>query len=89
MTTITAVELRNNLEDIVKRAMAGETFRVTYRRDKVLRLTADKPKELPKRMSGLDAFNKAPRKGYKYDETKSWKELYGEMLEEKYGTTTK
>lgn len=85
MTTITAVELRNNLESIVKRAVAGETFRVTYRRDTVLRLTADTPKGLPKRISGLDAFLAAPRKKSTLDPNKSFKELYHEHLEQKYG----
>ena len=83
MTTITAVELRNNLESILKRVMAGEEIRVTYRHKPAIRLSSDAPRKL--RMAGLDALDKAPRKGYVFDETKTWKELYHEHLEEKYG----
>lgn len=86
MTTITALELRNNLESIIKRVMAGEEIAVTYRHQPAVRLTADtvKPKK-HKKMSGLDAFLASPRKKSPFDPNKSFKELYHEHLEEKYG----
>lgn len=89
MTTITAVELRKNLEDIIKRAMAGETFRVTYRQRPAIKISTDVPESTPPRMSGLDAFLAAPRKKSTLDPNKSFKELYHEHLEEKYGKYTK
>ncbi len=84
MTTITAVELRNNLEGIIKRVMAGEEIRVTYRQRPAIRLVTDAPKK-PARMAGLDAFLASPRQKSTLDPEKSFKELYHEHLEEKYG----
>ena len=86
MTTITAVELRRNLESILKRVMAGEDIRVTYRHQPAVKLTSDLDKKSRiQRMHGLDVLDAAKRKGYKFDETKSYKELYHEHLERKYG----
>ena len=86
MTTITALELRNNMEAIIKRVMAGEEIAVTYRHQPAVRLSADvaKPKS-GKKMSGLDAMLAAPRKKHTFDPNKSMKELYHEMLDKKYG----
>ena len=86
MTTITSVELRNNFEKIIKRTMAGEEFKITYRNKPAVRLISDAPKKAG--MPGLDALNKAPRKNYKFDESKSWKELYYEHLDGKYTQRT-
>ena len=82
MTTITSVELRNNFEKIIKRTMAGEEFKITYRNKPAVRLISGTPRKAG--MPGLDALNKAPRKNYKFDESKSWKELYHERLDRKY-----
>lgn len=38
MRTISAVDLRNNLEDIVKRLIKGEPMELTYRGETVARL---------------------------------------------------
>ncbi len=83
MTTITAVELRNNLEALLRRVMAGEEIRVTYRGRPAVRLSSDTPKKT--RMEGLDAFLAAPRKMSTLDPNKSFKELYHEHLDRKYG----
>ena len=45
MTTITSVELRNNFEKIIKRTMAGEEFKITYRNKPAVRLISDAPKK--------------------------------------------
>lgn len=84
MTNITAVELRNNLEDVIKRAVAGESFRVTYRGGLAVRIAADTMKKDPKTLSGLDAFLASTRKQSKLDPNKSIKELYHEHLDGKY-----
>lgn len=89
MTTITAVELRNHLEDIIKRVMAGEDVRVTYRQKPAIRLTTDIVQDAPKHMSGLDAFLASPRKKSTLDPNKSIKELYHEHLDKKYDHPTR
>ena len=64
MKTITALEFRKNMGDVLARVSAGEQKAVT----------------------GLDALNSAPRKNFKYDSSKSIKQLYGESLDEKYNS---
>jgi antitoxin (DNA-binding transcriptional repressor) of toxin-antitoxin stability system len=48
MTTITTVELRNNLADYVERLAKGESFQLTYRRRKIGRLEPPKQPEFKK-----------------------------------------
>lgn len=85
MKTITAVELRKNMGEIFRRVQNGEEVSVTYRDQISARIVAVKPRVKNKsRPSGLDILNAAPRKGYKFDPEKSTKELYHEMLNEKY-----
>ncbi len=88
MTTITAVELRKNMGEILRRVAGGEEIIVTYRDHTKVRMSSDRRTdsgELPKRMAGLDALLKAPRKPSTLDPNKPIKELYHEMLDEKYG----
>ena len=87
MTTITAVELRNNLESIIKRAMAGENFRVTYRRGAAVKISADTPTGRQQYTDGLDAFLASPRKKSTLDPNKSFKKMYHEHLERKYDSS--
>lgn len=84
MTIITAVELRKNLGDIMRRLENGERFLVTYRNQMRARLEAE-PQKNSHRVTGLDKFMAAPRKSSALDPNKSFKELYHEHLEEKYG----
>ncbi len=83
MTTITAVELRKNFESILKRVMAGEDIRVTYRQQPAVRLTSDIPQRT--HTAGLDAFLAAPRRSNSLRPDTSFKQLYHEHLEGKYG----
>jgi prevent-host-death family protein len=84
MTTITAVELRKNLGDIMRRVERGERFAVTYRnRSRAILQGEQKPKR--NATAGLEAFEKAPRKNFTFDPNKSYKELYDDLLREKYG----
>lgn len=86
MKTITAVELRKNMGEIFRRVQNGEEIAVTYRNSQPMIMVANKPKVQPKKgMTGLDAFLASPRKGFRYDHNKSFKELYDESLKEKYG----
>ncbi len=85
MTTITAVELRKNMGEIFRRAAAGEEFAVTYRGKDQIVFSRKKHQHKKSELSGLDKFLAAPRKPSGLDPNKSFKELYHEHLEEKYG----
>jgi antitoxin (DNA-binding transcriptional repressor) of toxin-antitoxin stability system len=85
MTTITAVELRKNMGEIFRRAAAGEEFAVTYRGKDQLQLSRKQASVGKKTMTGLEVLRAAPRKPSGLDPNKSFKELYHEHLEEKYG----
>lgn len=82
MTTITSVELRNNFEKIIKRAMAGEEFKVTYRNQPAIRLVSDAPKKMV--ASGLNTYLAEPYKAFPFDKSKTWKELYYDHVNSKY-----
>lgn len=90
MTTISAKELRDNLSDYLRRSAAGEEIEVLYRSRRLVRILPIR--QTHSQYSGNKAakrFDKllvefAKNKG-KSDETKSTKELYHEMLNERYG----
>lgn len=84
MTTITAVELRKNMGEIMRRVEQGERFLVTYRNKTRVKLEREQSLSKPG-MSGLDILRAAPRKPSGLDPNKSFKQLYHEHLEEKYG----
>jgi len=85
MNTITAKELRDNLEDIAKKVSLGETFSVTYRNRPVFRIVREKTE---KSHSASESFvsrvNTRKLKTGKpaFDPDKSIKELYHEMLDD-------
>lgn len=89
MKTITAVELRKNMGEIFARVNNGEEIAVTYRNSQPVTLTPVRPKTKKKVMTGLEALQKARPKISNLDPNKSIKELYHEMLDEKYGFTQK
>lgn len=90
MTTITALELRKNLDTIVRRVQAGERIKVTYRNKPAFTLepeaqATDKP--VPGSPEAMQKFLKIAeqlRNSKPYpalDPHKSIKELYHEMLD--------
>jgi len=86
MKTISAKELRNKLGEITKRVSSGEHLYVSYRNKlsfKLVPVNVQKPTH--KKMAGLDAFLAAPKKPSSYDQNKSMKQIYRELLDEKYG----
>ncbi|MEI6481565.1 MAG: type II toxin-antitoxin system Phd/YefM family antitoxin [Candidatus Saccharibacteria bacterium] len=86
MKTITAKELRNNLDSILERVNAGEEIIVKHRfRDPVRLVPNNAIKDTGKKMIGLAALDNAPRKEYFLDPNKSYKELYHDALDKKYG----
>ena len=89
MKTITAKELRDNLESIGKRVSMGEQIKVTYRHKPIFTLMPSfsiPDKKTPgRKMPGLEALIKSPRKDSGLDKNKSIKQLYHELLEEKHG----
>lgn len=85
MVTITAVELRKNLREYLRRAAAGEEIEVTYRGGGSVRLS---PGDTSARTEtpGLDALVALlpePEKRTSED----LKELYSRSLQDKYGQT--
>lgn len=89
MKTITAKELRNNLESITARARAGEKFRVTYRSKPGFTITpdtSDRDTASPGSKKAITQFlhrvdeRRANRTPF-FDPHKPVKELYHEMLD--------
>jgi prevent-host-death family protein len=89
MNTITAKELRDNLDQIVKRVRRGEPIRVTYRSKAAFTLQPEKPSGslLPGSAEAMKKFLEEARKlRYSkkhsvFDSNKSAKELYHELLD--------
>lgn len=85
MNTITAKELRDNLGAIAKRVEAGEQIRVSYRNKLAFRLEPLTAKaDTRKPMSGLEAFLLAPKHPSVHDPDKSIKQIYHDLLDQKY-----
>lgn len=90
MTTITAKELRDNLDQIVKRVRGGEPIRVTYRSKIAFVIQPDDSKNAffePGSQSAMKAYvrqvqriNKIPRKS-ELDPNKSIKDIYHHLLD--------
>lgn len=88
MKTVTAKELRANLATILARVNAGEEIIVTHRFHEPILLKnvePTKPKTKTTLAPGVVAYMKASKKPHNLDPNKSFKELYHEMLDEKYG----
>ncbi len=89
MTTITAKELRDNLEDYVKRTRRGESIKVTYRSKPAFTLQPEKPsgalmpgsKEAMRRFVEETRKLRNSKKQSAFDPKKSIKELYHDMLD--------
>lgn len=89
MTVITALELRNNLDAIVRRVQAGEQIKVTYRSKPAFTLEPDRsdsdkpepgsPEAMKRFLQGTDRLRNSKRSSV-FDPNKSTKELYHEML---------
>ena len=85
MNTITAKELRDNLEEVTKRVRSGEHINVTHRSKPAFTIipSIDTTKVRP-RHSGLDALLAIPNRGVLDTPSKSYKELYDDHVNEKY-----
>lgn len=89
MNTITAKELRDNLDQIVKRVRRGEPIRVTYRSKTAFTLQPEKPSSslLPGSAEAMKKFFEESsklrnsKKQSVFDPSKSTKELYNELLD--------
>ncbi|HEX4774118.1 MAG TPA: type II toxin-antitoxin system prevent-host-death family antitoxin [Candidatus Saccharimonadales bacterium] len=89
MNTITAKELRDNLDQIVKRVRLGEPIRVTYRSKAAFTLQPEKPSHslLPGSAQAMKKFSEETRKLRNskkrsvFDPNKNTKELYHELLD--------
>lgn len=90
MNTITAKELRDNLDQIVKRVRRGEPIRVTYRSKAAFTLQPEMPSGLllPGSAEAMKKFFEGTRKLRNskkqsvFDPNKSTKELYHELLDD-------
>ncbi len=82
MKTITAKELRDNLEEIGKKVSQGQTMNVTYRHRLIFTLVPPVNNIKPhSQNAGLKALLSSPRIDSGLDPNKSIKELYHEMLD--------
>lgn len=90
MKTITAKELRDNLNKVVDQVRAGERIRVTYRSKPAFTITPESPSSKriePGSNQALKNFlkrvnaRKQTHKKHVFNPEKSVKELYHEMLD--------
>lgn len=87
MKTVSSKEFRSNLSSILARVNAGEEVIITHRFHRpVILKNAEPQKSKPnsKKLPGVTAYLKAPKKSFKIDATKSTKDLYHEMLDKQY-----
>ena len=89
MKTITALALRDNLDEVVKRVRAGETIRVTYRSKPAFLLLPEGSSSdpLPGSQAAMRSFvqqvkelDKVPRTS-RLNPAQPLKQLYHEMLD--------
>lgn len=90
MKTISAKALRDNLDEIVRRARQGESIRVTYRSKAAFMIQPDKSLDTSPRpgskaamrdyIKQVHAINKIPRKS-ELDPGKPIKKLYHDMID--------
>ena len=86
MKTITAKELRDNLEKIGRQVNLGQHIGVTYRSRPIFTLVPPDvaTKKSGKKMRGLDILLASPRVDSGLDPNMSIKELYHKHLDEKH-----
>lgn len=87
MTRITAVELRQNLKQVLERVQAGEEITVTYRGGNSIRLVPDTVSSYE--MAGLDALLALTPHISNADDDVAFDKRYSEHLDEKYGKYTR
>lgn len=85
MKTIGAKELRLHLDQVLDQVLRGEDIIINHRFKGPVRLTSVH-KQLAQRehLSGLRAFDAAPKRESPFDPKKSTKELYDESVAKKY-----
>lgn len=90
MKTITAKELRDNLDNIVRRARAGETIRVTYRSKPAFSIVPEASQQNAPKPGSPEAINIFLQRVNErrrntgspvFDPNRSIKELYHDMLD--------
>lgn len=85
MKTIGAKELRLHLDQVLDQVLQGEDIIVNHRFKGPVRLTSVyKQPAQRERLSGLRAFDAAPKRESPFDRKKSIKELYDESVAKKY-----
>jgi antitoxin (DNA-binding transcriptional repressor) of toxin-antitoxin stability system len=85
MKTIGAKELRQNLDKILDQVLSGQDIIVSHRFKDPVRLSAfHTSKNKLKKLSGLQAFDNAPKRPVRFDRRKSIKQLYKESVAKKY-----
>jgi hypothetical protein len=88
MKTISAKDLRTNLDQILDKVANGEEILVSHRLKKhPIRLSAvytTGKGDSKEKFSGLKTFDSAPKKPSPYNPDSSLKELYRQSISEKY-----
>lgn len=85
MKTIGAKELRLHLDQVFDQVLQGEDIIVNHRFKGPVRLTSvyKHPNQL-EYLSGLHAFDAAPKRKSPFDQKKTIKKLYDESVAKKY-----
>ena len=87
MNTIGAKELRLHLEEVLDRVIQGEEIIVRHRFKAPVRLSAVLDGDITQKLeplTGLQAFDGAPKHKSPYPRNKSVKELYNQSVKHKY-----
>ena len=88
MTTITATELRKNLDDVLLKVSRGQEIIVTHRFRGSVKLSAAYEKPKTHKRTGLEALAEAHKNKeivFSYDVNRPLKELYRESMAKQYG----
>ena len=85
--TITATQLRKNLDEVLELAASGRRITITHRFKKPVEIRAleDSSTSRTSQLRGLAIFDSAPKKPFPYDTSKPLKALYKESIAKKYG----
>lgn len=85
MRQINATTLRAHLDETLKAVSSGEEVEITYRNQPIVRMVPIRNEQRQERMAGLDKLIAFQKNIDIPQSDKSFKELYHEHLDEKYG----
>lgn len=84
MKTLTATDLRNNLDDVMKRVSSGQELILTHRFYGSIKLSPIDRPQSSERLAGLEVFVASSKRKHNLPNKKSIKDIYDESISAKY-----